>query len=54
MNERLGVPADIAAGPCTLAVAVVGSDDETPVIRLAMTGRADDGWYPVSTVRIEP
>lgn len=54
VTENLDVPADIAFGPCTLAVGVVGVDDETPIVRLAMTGRADDGWYPVSTVRIEP
>ena len=54
LNERLRIPADVAAGPCALAVGVVGIDDETPVVRLAITGRADDGWYPVSTVQVEP
>jgi hypothetical protein len=31
---------------------VVGQDDN-PVVRLGIKGRADDGWYPLSKVTCE-
>ena len=36
----------------TLSIAVVGTEDATPTVRLGIKGRAEDGWYPLSTVAI--
>jgi hypothetical protein len=51
--ESLALPADLPAGTYTLSIAVVG-EDETPVVRLAVRGRDQDGWYPLSKFEIAP
>ena len=43
---------DIAPGDYTLAIGVVGEESETPVVRLAIKGRTQDGWYPLGTIAI--
>jgi hypothetical protein len=51
VSEALALPADLAAGTYTLSVAVV--DEATvPVVRLAIKGRAADGWCPLSKVEV--
>ena len=45
--EKLTVPADLPVGAYTLSVAVV-DETQVPVVRLAIKGRGDDGWYPLS------
>ncbi len=52
VKTELPVPADAPPGEYALAVAVVGVDMERPVIRLGITGRAADGWYPVSRLKV--
>ena len=42
--------ADLAPGDYSLSIAAVGQKSEEPVVRLAIEGRADDGWYPLSRV----
>ncbi len=34
------------------SLAVVGQEDTKPVVQLAIKGRADDGWYPLSKMLI--
>ena len=43
---------DAPPGTYTLSLAVIGEDDDRPVVRLGIEGRGEDGWYPLSTVSI--
>ncbi len=52
VRDAVTLPADLPAGEYALAIAVVGEKTETPVVRLAIQGRAEDGWYPLSRVRV--
>jgi hypothetical protein len=52
VNEQIELPRELAAGECALAVGIVGVDDESPVVRLAIEGRDAEGWYPVGKVTI--
>ena len=46
VTESILVPADLPAGPYTLSIAIVDASS-TPVVRLGIKGRAEDGWYPL-------
>jgi hypothetical protein len=52
ISDNVVLPADLAPGQYVLSIAVVGQD-EKPVVRLAIKGRADDGWYPLSKVTVK-
>jgi hypothetical protein len=41
------------AGECELSLALVDPVTHEPAIRLAIEGRAEDGWYPLSRLDIE-
>ena len=43
--------AGIPVGQYTLSVAVVDASSK-PLVRLGIKGRADDGWYPLSQVKV--
>jgi hypothetical protein len=45
-------PRDLAPGRYELALAVVDPATRAPAVRLAIAGRADDGWYPLSHVEV--
>jgi hypothetical protein len=51
--DNVTLPADLPPGKRTLSVAVV-DESLAPVVRLAVKGRADDGWYPLSKIEIVP
>ncbi|MCC6124688.1 MAG: DUF4832 domain-containing protein [Pirellulales bacterium] len=51
VSDTLVLPENLAAGSFSLSIGVVG-EDEKPVIRLGIQGRAEDGWYPLSTVQL--
>jgi len=42
--------ADIPAGQYTLSLGIV--DDKTPILRLGIKGRGEDGWYPLSKIQV--
>ena len=52
VRDAVSMPSDLAPGEYSLSVAVVGEKSEEPVVRLGIEGRADDGWYPLSSVRV--
>ena len=52
VRDSITLPADLAPGDYTLAIGVVGETSETPVVRLAIAGRDQDGWYPLKTLTI--
>jgi hypothetical protein len=51
VSDSIAVPGDTPAGKYTLSVAIV-DESSAPVVRLAIKGRAEDGWYPLSNVQI--
>jgi hypothetical protein len=52
VHDSITLPADLAAGDYTLAIGIVGEKNEKPVVRLAIKGRTQDGWYPLGTIEI--
>ncbi|MEJ2704198.1 MAG: DUF4832 domain-containing protein [Sedimentisphaerales bacterium] len=50
--DRVVLPDDITAGTYRLALGVVGEQTDEPVVRLGIKGRTEDGWYPLSEIRI--
>jgi len=52
ITERVTLPQDLPAGVYDLAVGIVGENSTEPVVRLAIQGRAPDGWYPLSKLSI--
>jgi hypothetical protein len=50
--ERVGLPKRLALGRYDLAVGVVEPATSAPAVRLAITGRAADGWYPLSQIDV--
>ncbi|MCC6729467.1 MAG: DUF4832 domain-containing protein [Chthonomonadales bacterium] len=51
-RDRLTLRADLDPGEYALEVAVVDPATRAPAVRLAIEGRATDGWYPVSHLRV--
>jgi hypothetical protein len=47
------VPANLPAGEYDLAVALLDPPTQNPKIRLAISGRAEDGWYGLGKSRVE-
>lgn len=52
VRDRVALPEDMPPGRYVLSIAVVGTKTTTPVVRLGIKGRENDGWYPLSHVRI--
>ncbi len=52
VRDSIVLPADIPAGTFSLAIGVVGERSTEPVLRLAIKGRGDDGWYPLSKLQV--
>ena len=52
--DAIRLPDDLSPGTYTLSLAVVGGEEHQPVVQLGIAGRSEDGWYPLSTVRISP
>ncbi|HEY5912849.1 MAG TPA: DUF4832 domain-containing protein [Verrucomicrobiae bacterium] len=49
---RLGVPERTGPGRYELAIGLLAIGGEVPAVRLAIEGRAQDGWYPLSHVDV--
>ncbi len=43
---------DLAPGSYTLSLAVVDGKSTKPVVQLAIKGRGEDGWYPLSKLEV--
>ena len=50
--DTIHLPDDLSPGTYTLSIAVVGEEDTEPVVQLGIKGRAEDGWYPLSTLAV--
>jgi hypothetical protein len=53
LKESLALPEDLEAGEYALALGVVDPKTREAAVRLAIEGRAADGWYPLSSLTIE-
>jgi hypothetical protein len=51
VKDGFVLPSGLPAGQYRLWLAVVG-EDAKPVVRLAIKGRAEDGWYPLTKVNV--
>lgn len=52
VGDAIALPADLPAGKLTLSIGVVGENSDKPLVRLGIQGRAADGWYPLSTLKV--
>jgi uncharacterized membrane protein len=52
VTDRVTLPQNTPPGRYTLAVGVIGENSTEPVVRLAIKGRAPDGWYPLSELTV--
>lgn len=52
VRDTMPLPGDLPTGTYTLSIAVVEGTPPAPVVRLGIRGRADDGWYPLSTIEV--
>ncbi len=52
VEHVLTLPETLSDGDYNLSIAVVDATTGQPAVRLGIQGRADDGWYPVSKVRV--
>ncbi len=50
--EDLQLPAELAPGQYGLEIAIVDRRLLAPVVRLAVAGRAESGWYPLSRIAV--
>jgi hypothetical protein len=48
----LSLPNDLKPGRYDVSIAVVRAGTTEPAVRLAIAGRGDDGWYPLSHVDV--
>jgi len=51
-TDELALPADLPSGQYDLDVAIVYPSGKRPILRLAIQGRREDGWYAVSKLRV--
>ncbi len=51
--DTLRLPDGLSAGDYTLSVAIVGEKDVKPVVQLGIKGRSEDGWYPLTAVKVQ-
>jgi uncharacterized protein DUF4832/glycosyl hydrolase family 42 (putative beta-galactosidase) len=52
VTEPLALPSRLRPGRYELALAVVDPHTRQPAVRLAIRGRAADGWYPLGPVEV--
>lgn len=52
LDDEFRLPAGLPKGEYGLEVAIVDAKSREPVVRLAIEGRADSGWYPLSRTTV--
>jgi len=50
--DHVIVPAEMPAGLYSLAIGIIDEGTSEPVVQLGIEGRTQDGWYPLSEIRI--
>jgi hypothetical protein len=52
-DNAVFVPRDMPAGNYQLQVGIVDIQSHEPVVKLAISGREPDGWYPLGNIEIQ-
>jgi hypothetical protein len=52
ITESFKLPRELKQGSYELALGVVDPGTSEPAIRLAIAGRGEDGWYPLSQIEV--
>jgi hypothetical protein len=52
VTEHIELTSDMSPGRYRLAIGVVNKDSHEPIVRLAIKGRTEDGWYPLSEAEV--
>ena len=52
VEDAMTLPEDISDGSYVLDVAILDQEGHAPFVDLAIEGKSQDGWYPISTVMI--
>ena len=52
-KESVIIPESLKAGTYELSLALLDPRNDEARVRLAIKGREADGWYPLSSIRIE-
>ena len=50
--DEIRLPKDMPHGEYVLSIGIVGVQTTNPVVQIGIEGRAGDGWYPLSRLRI--
>jgi hypothetical protein len=50
--DRVTLPGGMPSGIYRLAIGVIGEQANEPILRLAIKGRTEDGWYPLSKLEV--
>jgi len=53
ISESFDLPDNIKPGHYELAIGVVEPGTKNPAVRLAIAGRDEDGWYPLSAIEVK-
>jgi hypothetical protein len=53
VDESFTIPSGLPAGNYTLAVGIVDPQTGNPAVQLAISGRDNNGWYPLTTIRVQ-
>jgi hypothetical protein len=53
-DSAVTVPAGLAPGEYELAIALLDPHSSRPKVKLAIQGRAEDGWYRLGTLKVAP
>ena len=53
VTDSVNLPANLPPGDYTLSVGVVDANSEQPVVMLGISGRGEDGWYPLSKLTVQ-
>jgi hypothetical protein len=52
-DDAVFIPADLPAGDCQLAIAMVDPATRQPKVKLAIAGIEPDGWYSLGRIRVD-
>ncbi len=52
VEDAITLPKDISDGSYVLDVAILDQEGHAPFVDLAIEGKSQDRWYPISTVMI--
>ena len=52
-DSEIFIPADIPLGEYDIQIAMLSQESDEPIIRFAIEGREDDGWYTLGKVEMQ-